>query len=93
MSFYFKKLLVLILLLFLLKRTDIALGEEPYAVVRDYRYSRWVPHYFAVSTILSNENVANRLLKNPEERFDARSFIQLYHLMVKPAIFIVMGKN
>ena len=41
--------------------------------MRDYSYSRWAPHYFAISAISSEGLIANWLLKNPEERFYARS--------------------
>ena len=36
-------------------------------VVRDYSYSRWAPHYFAISAISSEGLIANWLLKNPED--------------------------
>ena len=42
-------------------------------VARDYSYSRWAPHYFVISAISSEGLIANWLLKNPEERFYARS--------------------
>ena len=51
-----------------------ARGTRP--VVRDYSYARWAPHYSAISAISSDGLLANQLMKNPEERFDANSFIQ-----------------
>jgi hypothetical protein len=71
--------------------------------VRDYSYSRWAPHYSAISAISSEGLLANWLLKNPDERFDARSFIQFLDERLLPAMnrfngenprsVIVMGKN
>ena len=50
-----------------------ARGTPP--VVRDYSYSRWAPHYSAISAISSEGLLANWLLKNPDERFDARTLL------------------
>ena len=79
---------------------DIALGGHR---SRDYSYSRWAPHYSAISAISSEGLLANWLLKNPDERFDVRSFIQFLDERLLPAMnrfnrenprsVIVMGKN
>ena len=71
--------------------------------MRDYSYSRWAPHYSAISAISSEGLLANWLLKNPDERFDVRSFIQYLDERLLPAMnrfngenprsVIVMGKN
>ena len=71
--------------------------------MRDYSYSRWAPHYSAISAISSEGLLANWLLKNPDERFDVRSFIQFLDERLLPAMngfngenprsVIVMGKN
>jgi hypothetical protein len=71
--------------------------------VRDYSYSRWAPHYSAISAISSEGLLANWLLKNPDERFYVRSFIQFLAERLLPAMnrfnrenprsVIVMGKN
>ena len=55
---------------------DITFGGHRHAVVRDYSYSRWAPHFPAISAISSKDFLYNWVLKNPDERFDARSFIQ-----------------
>ena len=72
-------------------------------VLRDHSYARWAPHYSCISAISSEGLIANRLLKNPDERFDARSFIQFLDEQLLPAMnpfdgrnsqsVLVMGKN
>ena len=62
-------------------------------VVRDYSYSRWAPHYSAICAISSERLVVNWLLKNPEERFDVRSFIQFLHERLLPAMNRFNGEN
>ena len=59
-----------------------ARGTRP--VVRDYSYARWAPHYSAISAISSDGLLANQLMKNPEERFDANSFIQFLNEQLLP---------
>ena len=61
--------------------------------MRDYSYSRWVPHYSAICAISSEGLVANWLLKNPEERFDARSFIQFLDERLLLAMNRFNGEN
>jgi hypothetical protein len=55
-------------------------------VVWDYSYSRWAPHYSVISAISSEGLLANWLLKNPDERFDVRSFIQFLDERLLPAM-------
>ena len=61
--------------------------------MRDYSYSRWALHYSAICAISSERLVANWLLKNPEERFDAGSFIQFLDERLLPAMYDLMGKT
>jgi hypothetical protein len=61
--------------------------------VRDYSYSRWAPHYSAISAISSEGLLANWLLKNPDERFDARSFMQFLDERLSPAMNRFYGGN
>ncbi len=78
-----------------------ARGTPP--VVRDHSYARWAPHYSVISAISSEGLLANRLLKNPDERFDGRSFVEFLDEQLLPAmnpfdgkirdLFLVMGKN
>ena len=58
----------------------------------DYSYSRWAPHS-AICAISSEGLVANWLLKNPEERYDARSFIQFLDERLLPAMNRFNGEN
>ncbi|CAB4016334.1 Hypothetical predicted protein, partial [Paramuricea clavata] len=68
-----------------------ARGTRP--VVRDYSYVRWAPHYSAISAISSDGLIANQLMKNPEERFDANSFIQFLNEQLLPAMNPFNGEN
>ena len=55
--------------------------------------SRWAPHYSAICAISSERLVANWLLKNPEERFDARFFIQFLDERLLPPMNRFNGEN
>ena len=62
----------------------IARGMPP--VVSDYSYARWTPRYSIISAISCDGLIANYLLKNPEERFETRSFIQFLDEQLLPAM-------
>ena len=62
-------------------------------VVSDYCYSRWVLHYSAIAAISSEGIIAIRLLKNPEEIFNARSFSRFLHEHLLPAMNYLTGKT
>ncbi|CAB4024257.1 Hypothetical predicted protein [Paramuricea clavata] len=68
-----------------------ARGTRP--VVRDYSYARWAPHYSAISAISSDGLIANQLMKNPDERFNANSFIQFLNEQLLPAMNPFNGEN
>ena len=61
--------------------------------MRDYSYSCWTPHYYAISAISSEGLIANWLLKNPEEGFDAHSFVQFLDERLLPAMNRFNGEN
>jgi hypothetical protein len=64
-----------------------------FPVVPDYSYARWAPHYSAISAISSDGLIANQLMKNPDERFDANSFIQFLNEQLLPAVNLFKGEN
>ena len=60
-----------------------ARGTPP--VVPDYSYSRWSPHYSVIAAI-SCEGLLAWILKNPEERFNAQSFVEFLDQSLLPAM-------
>ena len=73
------------------------------AIVEDFSYAQWSPHYSAISAISSEGILANGLLKNADERFDTHSFIRFLdeQLLLAMNVFnaenlwsvLVMGEN
>ncbi len=68
-----------------------ARGMPP--VVTDYSYARWTPRYSISSAISCEGLIANCLLKNPEETFETRSFIQFLDEQLLPAMNRSDGEN
>ena len=65
-------------------------GTPP--VVRDHSYSRWAPHS-VISAISSEGVLANRILRNPDERFNTYSFIECLEERLLPAVNPFNGEN
>ena len=60
----------------------------------DISYSQWAPHFSVISAILRQGLLANFFfLKNPDENFDARSFIQFLDQDLLPAMNRFNGEN
>ncbi len=55
--------------------------------------ARWTPRYSIISAISCDGLIANCLLKNPEERFETRSFIQFLDEQLLPAMNRFDGEN
>ena len=66
-------------------------GTPP--VVRDCSYSRWSPHYSVISAISSEGVLANRILRNPDERFNTYFFIEYLEERLLPAMNPFNGEN
>ena len=71
----------------------IALVEHVPSSVITAMHGAWAPHYSAISAISSDELLANQLMKNPQERFDANSFIQFLNEQLLPAMNPFNGEN
>ena len=63
------------------------------AVVKDFSYARWAPHYSAIAAVSSEGLLANCLLTSAYERFDAGSFIQFLDEQLLPAMNVFNGEN
>ena len=85
-----------IFLLFKDKRIGRQFGYNPRgtpAVVKDFSYARWAPHFSAISAISSEGLLANELLRNPDERFNTGSFIRFLDQQLLPAMNVFNGEN
>ena len=69
----------------------IARGTPP--IVQDCSYSRWALHYSIISAISSEGLLAMWVLKNPEERFNALSFIHFLDHCLHPSMNSFDGEN
>ena len=65
---------------------DTAFAEYRHAVVSDYSYLRWAPHYSVILAISGEGLLACCVLKNSHERLNGHSFGQFFDEQRLPAM-------